>query len=134
VQHDHRGGVGVALGVDEVAQQVLEVVHPVQERDVERRPEQLAHAVLGEELVRGHLEQERAAPAQHHVGLERERRIDADRVALELLERLAQPGPDLEVRARAQLGAEQAQERLVLDAAVGEGVLRNLEQLHRAAL
>ena len=77
VDHDHRGGVGEALGVDEVAQRVLREVHAVDEREVDHRLVEVRQRMLaGEELVARRAHQVEVA---EQLPLDVEGRVDADR-------------------------------------------------------
>src|SRR5438094_769065 len=116
VQEDERVASAGALDMDEIPQQELEEVHPVEEREVDAARKVRARVVIREELVAGHLVEEAAALRAEPVDFELEARIDRDRVAADRGEGAAGGGPDLEVARGAERGLQLADERAVADA------------------
>jgi hypothetical protein len=114
VQHDQRVRQAVRFDVHDVAQRELEMMHAVDEGEVDRPPEQRARTLRGEKGIARHLEQvaRRLAPrfTLPHVAPEAEARIDRDADAARQRQGLAGRGADFQIGLRPLHGVQPAQQ------------------------
>ena len=132
MQGDDRVPGAMALGVDEVPQQELAVVHPVEKGEPHRLAQQRGRVVALEEQVRFHAEQQqprlRHDPLHEPDVLEREAGINRERGAAGERQAFAGAGADFQVGPRLQ-GLMQGLQHLKIAVpgkirqAAGDGVL-----------
>ncbi|MNE50042.1 hypothetical protein D3C80_1445990 [compost metagenome] len=116
VQEDDAAGPHGLLGIDQVPQQKLEQVHPVQKGQIDAFREEGLQVTSLEEGVAGGLEEVQFGLCAHDVVAEHELGIDADARQVDLAQTLADVHADLEVGSRAAGGRETPQEVEVMNA------------------
>ena len=126
--HDARP-VGVALDVDEVAQRVLDEVHPVDERQRHAAPAERLERVGAVEVLVARLPEQRRARRQ--LGPKLGRRVDARTRRPGQREAVAVADADLEVGRRLEHLVHPAEEVQVLQARLRYPVWRHDEYLAR---